>query len=104
VSARRHLDGYTLQFGGPRSPCIRGLEDDPAWFARYHGRNHRIRQPIGGEVDSLAGGPPRFKPLVIVRQVEPGARIRVACWVRRQPLNSERPPPPSSPRLPMLRR
>lgn len=86
-----HVSGYTLQFGdGPLVPCAEASEDDRAWFSRNVARNHRIRPPIGGEREAFKDGPRRLKPIMIVRQVEPGARIRVSAWATRRPLNSER--------------
>ncbi len=34
-------------------------------------------------------GPPKCKPLVVVKQLKPGSRVRVLCWVRERPPNSE---------------
>jgi hypothetical protein len=89
------ITGYTAQIGGPPIHCAQGIEDDRAWFARHHGRNHRLRPPLGGERDALEAQraalsiPRSSQPCVIVRQVEPGARIRLYGFVRRWPLNSE---------------
>jgi hypothetical protein len=66
----------------PAYLCAEGIERDRAWFERHHGRNHYFRSPIGGEAASLEGGPPGWLPIIVVRQVEPGARIRAACWVQ----------------------
>jgi hypothetical protein len=59
-----------------------GPVDDRAWFARHIGRNHRIRKPIGAErllLTPSAG----FKPMVVVKQIEPGTRMRVPFSWRR---------------------
>jgi hypothetical protein len=66
-----------------------GAEDDQDWFARHHGRNHRMRRPIGREVDLFADGPPQGMALVVVRELKAGTRIRLGCWARRPPLNGE---------------
>ena len=89
------ITGYTIQFGSPTIPCAKGVEDDREWFARHYGRNYRLRKPIGGEIAALElerstrGVRPGWRPCMLVRQVEPGTRIRAACYVRRWPLNSE---------------
>jgi len=63
-----------------------GSTNDRAWFARHIGRNHRIRKPIGSEhlfVEHRHG----FKPMIVVKQIEPGMRLRMAvCWRRGEPL------------------
>ena len=79
----------TAQIGGSPILCDRGFHDDRAWFARHYGRNHRLRKPIGGERAGLPPGPPKCKPLVVVKQLKPGSRVRVLCWVRERPPNSE---------------
>lgn len=81
--------GMTVQVGDPLILCDKGCANDSDWFGRHHGRNHRIRPPIGGERDSLPPGPPKCTPIIVVRQLEPGARVRVQCWVKSRPLNSE---------------
>jgi hypothetical protein len=76
------ITGRTIRIGGPPILCAEGIKRDRAWFERHHGRNHYFRSPIGGETASLEGGPPGWLPIIVVRQVEPGARIRAACWVQ----------------------
>jgi hypothetical protein len=63
-----------------------GSADDRAWFARHHGRNHRIRKPIGAE--RLLFEPGRgFKPMIVVRQLTVGQRGRVPFgWPKGEPL------------------
>ena len=57
------ITSMTVQFGGPPILCDQGLADDRDWFGRHHGRNHRIRPPIGGERNSLPPGPPSARRL-----------------------------------------
>ncbi len=86
-----NVTGATVQFGGKQLlACTKGLEDDRAWFARHHGRAHRIRRPLGGE-RKLPPPPPRgFKRLIVVRQIKPGSRIRLDLgWRGAPPLNAE---------------
>jgi hypothetical protein len=85
------ITGITFQFSGRKLiTCTKGLQDDKRWFRNHHGRNHRIRKPLGGERNvppRVARGATR---LVVVRQVRPGARIRLDLeWVGELPLNSE---------------
>jgi hypothetical protein len=84
----KSITSMTVHFGGPPILCDQGLADDRDWFGRHHGRNRRIRPPIGGERDALPPGPPKCTPTIVVRQLEPGKRVRVQCWVTRR-LNSE---------------
>jgi hypothetical protein len=81
----------TFQLGGPHLiACAKGSDDDRAWFVRHHGRNHRLRKPIGRERALRGGGwPRRVKAMIVVRQVKPGARIRLEVGVRGTPLNAE---------------
>ena len=82
--------GYTLQFGdAPLIACPEAIADDRAWFGRNVARSHRIRSPIGSERDFFKDNPSQLKRFVIVRQVEPGARIRLSARAPQRPLNSE---------------
>jgi hypothetical protein len=49
---------------------------DRDWFERYPARTHRARWPFPGEVEALGCGPLN-NPLMLIRQVEPGKRIKV---------------------------
>lgn len=56
-------------------------EDDAAWFEKHPQRSHRLRSLIGDEAEqcgfnALGQMPPRHEIQVVVRQVQPGARIR----------------------------
>jgi hypothetical protein len=54
-------------------------DDDRRWFERNPRRSHRVRPPFPGEYDAEAAGtPPGHVLIVLVRQVEPGRRIRPA--------------------------
>jgi hypothetical protein len=63
-----------------------GSADDREWFKRHIGRNHRLRKPIGAE--RLLFEPGRgFKPMIVVKQLEPGQRGRVPFgWRKGEPL------------------
>jgi hypothetical protein len=67
-----------------------GSDSDRDWFARHFGRRHRIRKAVGSE--HLMVEPKRgFRPMVAVRQLAPGERIRAPFgWRKSTPLlNSE---------------
>ena len=50
--------------------------EDRAWFAAHPDRSHRIREVLPGEFPDL-GTPPSALPVyVVVRQVQPGFRVR----------------------------
>jgi hypothetical protein len=67
-----------------------GADDDREWFARHHGRNHRLRKPIGVSEHLVAPRVDGARAIVLVRQVEPGSRCRAFSAVRGpMPLNSE---------------
>ncbi|MEG3176155.1 hypothetical protein U1872_07945 [Sphingomonas sp. RB3P16] len=56
--------------------------DDANWFAANPSRTHRLRPMIGGEKESFGAVGNQQVPLfhqlqVLVRQVEPGARVRL---------------------------
>jgi hypothetical protein len=54
-------------------------EDDREWFAQNPSRTHRIRLPFSGECDAEAANVPAGHTLIVlVRQVEPGIRMRPA--------------------------
>jgi hypothetical protein len=90
----RHLDDRSsLNKPTPRNSqdgLADGSDDDRAWFARHHGRSHRIRKAVGSELRMVE--PKRgFKPMVAVQQIAPGERIRAPFgWRKGEPLlNSE---------------
>lgn len=57
-------------------------QDDAAWFKKHNKRSHRLRPMIEGEVATLpkeitsATIPENHSLEILVRQIEPGARIR----------------------------
>ena len=83
------IGALTLQFGPPIA-CAVAVEDDRRWFERRIGRSHRLRKPIGDELAAF-GPPPRpeLVPMVAVRQLRPGYRIRAGLYATRALLNSE---------------
>jgi hypothetical protein len=58
--------------------------NDAAWFKNYPGRSHRLRPLLEGEAEAMPMGvptdqlPPNHRIEMLVRQVEPGKRIRKA--------------------------
>lgn len=58
--------------------------DDANWFQANPSRSHRLRTAHAGEVEALPSDytdeplPPRHEMQIVVRQVEPGARVRLA--------------------------
>jgi hypothetical protein len=56
--------------------------DDRAWFEANPWRSHRIRRPLEGENFPVTERPEHHSLVVVVRQVEPGSRIRTACCLR----------------------
>jgi len=66
--------------GGVRPTHFNMLEypwtiEDRNWFERNPKRSHRMRAPLSGELDGVEIPADRM-PIVLVRQVEPGSRIR----------------------------
>jgi hypothetical protein len=58
-------------------------DDDRAWFKQNRERSHRARMPFPGEFDEGAAKTPAgHVALILVRQVEPGSRIRGAVYLR----------------------
>lgn len=79
VAARAGIDPEKTILHTERSEW---KEDDASWFAANPTRTHRLRPIIGGEKDSFGSVgnqkiPPFHQFQVVVRQVEPGARVRV---------------------------
>jgi len=76
------LDGVERRGGGIR-PTHVGLSnhpwtvDDRDWFKQHRKRSHRMRAPFPGELDGVEI-PAGRKVIMLVRQVEPGRRMRVA--------------------------
>jgi hypothetical protein len=58
-------------------------EDDAAWFEAHPHRTHHVRRPHEIELSETrppAGTPASALPSVIVRQVQPGFRLRMLIW------------------------
>jgi hypothetical protein len=64
--------------------------DDAAWFKNCRNRSHRLRPPYAGEAEGLCRpgytlqSRPGFEVMILVRQVEPGRRIRVPVLLRQE--------------------
>ena len=57
-------------------------KDDREWFEQHPGRSHRARFPFDGEVgpEELVA-PEGHRLLVLLRQVEPGKRIKTGFFI-----------------------
>jgi hypothetical protein len=58
-------------------------QDDDAWFEAHPNRTHRVRRPHEIELSETrpaTGTPASALPYVIVRQVQPGFRLRMLIW------------------------
>jgi hypothetical protein len=56
--------------------------DDKLWFEQHPKRSHRMRSPFPGEVDELAAqAPPGHVPIIAVRQIEKGFRLRPGLYL-----------------------
>jgi hypothetical protein len=84
AEADKALDGVERRGGGERAPNVTLLDhpwkdDDRRWFERNTQRSHRVRMPFPGEADKEAAEIPAGDALImLVRQVEPGRRLRAA--------------------------
>ena len=73
--------------GGGRARNVSLLDhpwksDDRSWFEQNQERAHRARMPFPGEVDEEAANTPAGQALImLVRQVEPGFRVRAAVFL-----------------------
>ena len=76
------LDGVERRGGSIRAPHVTARDypwksDDRDWFERHQGRSHRARMPFPSELDEeVAKTPAGHALIMLVRQVEPGSRIR----------------------------
>ena len=80
--ARRIGDAAGMpEIADPRQVMVVGeSEEDRQWFEAHPDRSHRIRAARPGEWDHLAGTaycPGGATPGTAIRQLEPGARLRV---------------------------
>ena len=55
-----------------------GSDIDKRWFAKYQGRDHRVRKLLKGELQEL-GAPSGHATHVIVRKFSEGVRLRLPC-------------------------
>jgi hypothetical protein len=84
AQADKGLDGVERRGGGVRVPNVTLFDhpwkdDDRKWFERNPHRPHRVRMPFPGEADKEAANLPAGQALImLVRQVQPGARLRAA--------------------------
>jgi hypothetical protein len=84
ADADKVLDGIEQYGGISQLPGVNLLDspwkdDDRDWFEQNQERSHRLRMPFPGELDGLAAKTPAGHALILlVRQVEPGRRIRAA--------------------------
>jgi hypothetical protein len=91
------LDGVERRGGGVRVPNVNARDypwksNDRDWFERNQDRSHRVRVPLPGECDAETANIPAGHALILlVRQVEPGSRIRAAvhCSVDLLPLSDD---------------
>ena len=74
----------TTQFvlGNPRRPWVRA---DRRWFRKHRKRSHRLRKAFPGEIAELYGEEIPNSDWIIVRQLEPGIRKRLAMWFEKPP-------------------
>jgi len=83
----KRLDDVKRRGGGGRARNVSLLDhpwksDDRDWFERNRERSHRARMPFPGEADKEAAKTPAGHALIVlVRQVEPGTRLRAAVFV-----------------------
>jgi hypothetical protein len=79
----KRLDDVERRGGGGRARNVSTLVDTPwkaddrTWFEQNPKRSHRMRAPFPGELDG-AKIPTDRKVIVLLRQVEPGQRLKVA--------------------------
>jgi hypothetical protein len=60
-------------------------KDDAAWFDAHPRRNFRIRPAGRGELLTLGDPPKGYIPFTVVRQLAPGARIRLFGTAKEEP-------------------
>jgi hypothetical protein len=57
-------------------------DDDRNWFKQNPSRSHRVRMPFPNEADEAVADPPAEHALImLVRQVEPGSRLRFGFYL-----------------------
>jgi hypothetical protein len=65
------------------------IVDDKRWFERHPNRSHRLRRPLRGELAAFPNAEPHGLLYIIVWQIAPGIRLRVATGLRRTEGNTE---------------
>jgi hypothetical protein len=83
----KRLDGIE-QRGGSIARCnvftrdTPEKRDDRAWFERNPQRAHRVRMPFPGEAgDAAEKTPAGHAMIILVRQIEPGSRLRHSFYL-----------------------
>jgi hypothetical protein len=85
----RQVDGMARRAGVRGLGQVNVLEtawktDDRLWFEQNPDRSHRARLAFPGEADARAAKlPPGTVLLTLVRQVEPGKRVRAGFYINR---------------------
>ena len=83
----KRLDGIERRGGVTRPLNVSVLDtpwkdNDRSWFEQNRERSHRARMPFPGELDGDAAKPPAgHVPIMLVRQVEPGSRIKARLFL-----------------------
>jgi hypothetical protein len=83
----KRLDGVERRGGVERAPQVNVLDypwksDDCDWFDQNRERSHRVRMPFPGECDEVAAkAPVKHALIVLVRQVEPGNRLKIGFFL-----------------------
>jgi hypothetical protein len=81
------FDGIERRGGGERAREVSLLDhpwkdDDRTWFQQNPRRAHLMRAPFPGELDGKVPNPPAsYTPLVLLRQVEPGTRLKAVLYL-----------------------
>jgi hypothetical protein len=81
------FDGTERRGGGKPACNISVLDhpwkdDDRTWFEQNPRHTHRIRAPFPGELDGKVPKPPAsYTPLVLLRQVQPGSRLKAVLYL-----------------------
>lgn len=80
------------KFSGAGAPLAIGLldtvwkTDDRVWFEEHPARSHRLRLPFPGEITKKITVPEGHELWLVVRQVEPGSRIKVGIFLNKEVL------------------
>jgi hypothetical protein len=87
VETDKLFDGIERR-GGVKPACNISLldtpwkDDDRIWFEQNPRHTHRIRAPFPGELDGKVPKPPAsYTPLVLLRQVKPGSRLKAVLYL-----------------------